>query len=135
MAKMKRISDSLLGGFSGAAAGTSALGGLGQAGLIGAGAISPWAWGLVGGGALLGGISSMLSEDDVSGLEKDQMRISNDLGREQIKGLQMDNRLTRQSENRRKGVSGYLGTMMGGAKKTPFTMPPQAKPISQRIQL
>lgn len=97
----KRISDALLGGFTGGAAGAGALGGLGQAGLIAGAAVNPWAWGLIGGGAALGGISSLLSEEDPQ----------EELIKEQTK-------LLKQQNARRGGTARSLGHMFTGAKQS-----------------
>lgn len=113
----KRISDALMGGFSGGGAGASALGGLGQAGLITGAAVSPWAWGLIGGGAALGGISSLLSEDDgPTAEERQNMRLSNELLGEQLKEKKDAGRARRTTERQRKQFSGTLGSMFAGSK-------------------
>ena len=117
----KSISDALLGGFTGASAGTSSLGGLAQAGLIGgkAGmAVSPWAWGLLGGGALLGGISSIFGEDEqeMTPEQKRNLEISNQLGEIKVEDYKEDVRQKKRMERSRKGMASNLGAMFTGAK-------------------
>lgn len=96
----KRISDALMGALGGGGAGAGALGGLGAAGIIGkAGmAASPWAWGLLAGGAGLGAVSSLLGEDDPQ----------EELAKEQLKQA-------RQLNKRRAGTASNLGAMFSGA--------------------
>jgi len=107
----KRISDFLSGAMTGGGAGGSALGGLAMGGMfkggagLALGATSPWAWGLLGGGALLGGISSLLSEDSPE--EK--------LAKEQLKQA-------KQLNARRTGTATALGSMFSGAKLAPSPM-------------
>jgi hypothetical protein len=102
----RRISDALLGGFMGTQAGASTAGGLAQAGLLAGGMANPWAWGLVGGSALVGGISSLLGEDDP---EEELLKHE----------LKQKKRL----EGRRAGTSKVLGNMFAGAKLAGGRMP------------
>lgn len=115
MAK-KRISDFLQGGFAGVSAGTGVLGGLGSAGLVTGAAVSPWAWGLMGGGAALGGISSLLSDDDSDSLESESMGLSNQLMEEKLADSQEARQMRKREEMKRRQFSTTLGSMFQGAK-------------------
>lgn len=112
----KRISDALLGGFTGVNAGATTLGGLKMAGALGAGAVSPWAWGLaLGGGALAGGISSLLSEDE-DPAERLNVKLSNDLMAEKIDEAKFSARTRNRDERTRKRFSSALGSMFAGSQ-------------------
>lgn len=102
-----KISDAFQGALTGGLAGTSTLGGLGMAGVVGKGLAlsSPWAWGLMGGGVGLGLLSSFFGEDDPQ----------EELAKEQTKQLKQLNR-------RRSGTAAALGTMFTGANLAPGPM-------------
>ena len=125
MARSK-MSDILTGGFQGGGAGLTGLGALMQTGKIGAGAMSPWAWGLIGGGAGLGALSNLFADDEepkYSPEEAESLRLSNilkgqdiDMGKYQLGQARESRTERRRKETSRKGFSGRLGTMFKGSR-------------------
>lgn len=92
----RQISDFLTGSLGGAGAGAGIAGGLATAGAISAG---PAAWGIMGGTALLGGLGSLMEDEDpMAGINRRSGELSNQLMEMQISGMEDEKRRRRKTE-------------------------------------
>lgn len=95
---MANMSDFLTGSLGGGGAGAGTAAGIATA--TGATLGGPMAWGLIGGGALLGGLGSMFEEDDpMAGINRRSGQLQNQMMEEQLEELRKGKRRTRRTES------------------------------------